>query len=425
MKIAVYGLGYVGLTTAACALESGHEVHGVDVSAAKIDVIARGESPIHEPGLSERLATGIRDATLTIDVRTGSELATSDIAMVCVGTPSQSDGSHNMTYILEVTRQIAEWLAKNKPVREQPLVIAYRSTVRPGTMQELVVPVLESQGLTHGVEVELVYHPEFLRESTAIKDYFSPPKIVYGTADGKPCAALDTLYKDIEAPRFVCRYPESEMTKFVDNTFHALKVTFTNEIGRIAYSYGISASKLHEIFIADTKLNISPYYLRPGGAFGGSCLPKDVRALDYLAKQSGVEADVVSSLISSNETHKQFLFDAATEGTPPPASVLLIGLAFKANSDDMRESPLLDLAASLVSEGYALTILEENYNEAALHATNLSHVMTRLPQLDSLVVGNKEELSGRDFDLVIDGRGTFGELDLGTVSRHFDVNQIP
>jgi len=424
VKLSIYGLGYVGLTSAACALKSGLEVHGVDANASKVDTLARGDCPIHEPEIPELLLAGTLSGHFTVSARVGDELLDSDIAMVCVGTPSQSDGSHNMTFIVEVTRQIARHLAEHPRPPGRPLVLAYRSTMKPGSVEELVQPVLEANGLKPGGDIELVYHPEFLRESTAVKDYFSPPKIVYGTADGNACAALEALYDGIEAPRFATRYREAEMTKFVDNSFHALKVAFANEIGRIAYLNDVSASVVHEIFVADTKLNISPLYLRPGGAFGGSCLPKDVRALSQLAASAGAEARLIDNLLASNETHKRFLYEAAVDGLAEGATVLLVGLAFKADSDDMRESPLLDIGAKLVGAGFDVTILEENYNQTAIHAANYNHLMARLPQLDSIVVKDRAALGGRRFDLVIDGRGFAGELDI-TASRTFDATALP
>ena len=216
MKISVYGLGYVGLTTVACSLRAGHIVHGVDVNADKVDTILQGICPIHEPGIEEELKKGLDSGRLTLDLRIGKELNEVDIAMVCVGTPSQSDGSHNMTHILEVTRQIARALTTYKKSKPR-LTLAYRSTMKPGTTSELIAPIFDQHCPNHEDFLDLVYHPEFLRESTAIKDYFAPPKIVYGTKTGTPNEVLEELYKGIEAPRFSTQYPEAEMTKFVDN----------------------------------------------------------------------------------------------------------------------------------------------------------------------------------------------------------------
>ena len=246
-----------------------------------------------------------------------------------------------MSFIVEVSHQIAELVSPN---RATPLTIVFRSTMRPGTIEELVLPIFENALRDRMDLVELVYNPEFLRKSVAIQDFFNPPKIVIGTKDGERCAALDELNAGIEAPVFYTTYRAAEMTKFVDNTFHAVKIAFANEVGRVCDKLGISAATVHKIFISDTKLNISPYYLRPGGAFGGSCLPKDVRALQYIASDVGAHTHLVDSLLRSNDAHKNFLFENCLKAVPAGGRVLMLGLAFKENSDDLRESPNIDLA---------------------------------------------------------------------------------
>jgi GDP-mannose 6-dehydrogenase len=275
LDIAILGLGYVGVTAAACLASQGHYVIGIDPNETKVNAVLEGRSPITEPRIGELIAEAREQGLITASVALGSEVAMCDVAIVCVGTPSAVDGSHNMSYIAEVSRQLAE-LIKAHP--NATLTIAYRSTVRPGTMEYLIQPIFDGVLGADSTRIELVYYPEFLRESSAVDDYFSPPKIVVGTKDGNRCAKIDKINHGITAPVFYVRYPESEITKFVDNSFHAVKIAFANEIGRICTQLGISATEVHKIFVSDTKLNISPYYLRPGGAFGGSCLPKDVRA---------------------------------------------------------------------------------------------------------------------------------------------------
>jgi GDP-mannose 6-dehydrogenase len=306
LKIAIFGLGYVGCTAAACIGSQGHRVVGVDVSAAKVDAIGNGRSPIAEPKVDEMLKAIHADGRLSATVSIGAELDDADIAIVCVGTPSGPDGSHNMSYIAQVTRQIA---AAVKPDRTSPLTVAYRSTMRPGSIDQIIVPIFRSfLGDAADRVVELVYNPEFLREATAVDDYFHPPKIVLGTRDGGPCPAMDALHTGIEAPVFHVPFREAEITKFVDNSWHAVKVAFANEVGRVCQSLDISARQVHQIFVSDTKLNISPYYTRPGGAFGGSCLPKDVRALQHIAADVGANTHLVDSLIRTNEAHKHYQF---------------------------------------------------------------------------------------------------------------------
>ena len=307
MHVVIFGLGYVGFTAACCIASEGHRVTGIDVSENKVRTILGGTPPIVEPGVGEMLKKGLADGLIHADVRINGHLDDADIAIVCVGTPSAADGSHDMKYIIDVTRQIAGAVKKD---RAKPLTVAFRSTIRPGTIEGLIKPLFRARlGDATDQVIELVYNPEFLRESSAVKDYFEPPKVVIGTADGRPNAAMDVLHANIDAPTFHVGFREAEITKFVDNSWHAVKVAFANEIGRVCLALGIQATQVHEIFKSDTKLNISPYYTRPGGAFGGSCLPKDVRALQYIAADCGANTHLVDSLIRSNEAHKHRMFE--------------------------------------------------------------------------------------------------------------------
>lgn len=409
MKIAIFGLGYVGLTAAGCLTKQGHEVIGIDVNETKIKDINAGRTPIAEPGLDILIADAASSGRLKAFTEVGNLLEDVDIAIVCVGTPSAPDGSHNMSYIAEVTRQIAR--AVGKP-RDVPLTVVYRSTIRPGSIDELVRPIFASVLKTPERFVELVYNPEFLRESIAIKDFFAPPKIVIGTVDGKPSANMEKMNADLTAPTFYTGFREAEFTKFVDNTFHALKVAFANEVGRVCVDLGISATKVHEIFVSDTKLNISPYYLRPGGAFGGSCLPKDVRALQYIATDIGVTIPVIDNVIRSNDAHKHYLFTFAIDKLKPGAKVLMVGLAFKADSDDLRESPNLDLARKLLQAGYELSIWDDTLEPGKLIGQNLGYGFTHLPAMESLLV-SREVAEATAYDRVIDTNGRGERLNIG------------
>lgn len=403
MKIAIFGLGYVGITGAACLVREGHTVVGVEINERKSRAVASGRSPIFEPGVEELLAAGVREGRLTVVADARDAIADADIAMVCVGTPSAPDGAHNMSYVMNVSKEIATALADS--ARAEPLTVVYRSTMRPGSIEELIAPVFESVlGEKNAALVELVYNPEFLRESTAVADYLAPPKIVVGTKDGKPSTRIEALYSTINAPTFVTRFREAEFTKFVDNTFHAVKVAFANEIGRFCVALGIDASKVHEIFISDRKLNISPYYCRPGGAFGGSCLPKDVRALQYLSDDTGSSAYLIESLLKSNEAHKRFLYELATKDLPKGSHVLMIGLAFKAGTDDLREAPQLDLARRLLQNGYRLSILDPAVKPDQLLGQNLGYAFAHLPNMAKLLV-SEEVAASTTYDRVIDTNG--------------------
>jgi GDP-mannose 6-dehydrogenase len=324
-----------------------------------------------------------------------------------------------MSYIAEVSRQIA---AAVDPERSQPLTVVYRSTIRPGTIEELITPIFRSVLGAKTGAVELVYNPEFLREAVAIRDYFNPPKIVIGTADGMPCARMDELNKNIDAPVFYTLYREAEFTKFVDNTFHAVKVSFANEIGRVCLQLGISAATVHKIFVSDTKLNISPYYMRPGGPFGGSCLPKDVRALQYISGDIGANTHLIESLIRSNEAHKHYLFEYCTKGQDKGAKFLMLGLAFKANSDDLRESPNVDLARKLLQAGYGLSIYDPSLEPRHLIGQNLGYAFSHLPGFSDLLVP-RSTAESELFDVVIDTNGSSKTLNLAT-KKVLDINAL-
>lgn len=421
MKIAIYGLGYVGLTAAACLTKDGHHVVGVDVSDDKVAKVNEGVSPIAEPGLEELLKNALAEGLLSATTSPGRSVDDCDMAIVCVGTPSAPDGSHNMSFIAEVSRQIATSVNRG---RSRPLTVVYRSTIRPGTMEGLISPIFATiLGVDFENLIELVYNPEFLRESVAIKDYFNPPKIVIGTKDGGRSANMDGLHENIKAPIFYTAFKEAEFTKFVDNTWHAVKVAYSNEIGRVCVELGISAMKVHEIFVSDTKLNISPYYMRPGGAFGGSCLPKDVRALQYMASDLGANASLIDSIIRTNEAHKHFLYEYSVSNVASGGAVLLVGLSFKANSDDLRESPNVDMARKLLAAGYKLSVYDPSLVPSQLVGQNLGYAYSQLPTIGNLLV-SREVAESKDWDLVIDANGGAASLDLKARKR-ISTNTIP
>ncbi len=410
MRIAVYGLGYVGMTGAACLASQGHDIVGVDVSEDKVRKIAAGVSPIREPGVDAMLTDALARGRLRCTTDPADPARTCDLAIVCVGTPSAPDGSHNMRAIAEVTLQIAA--ALRDAGRKERFTVVYRSTIRPGSVEGLILPIFRS-ALGPSLDcVEVIYNPEFLREASAVKDFFHPPKIVIGTADGKPSARIDEMNGTIEAPTFTVGYREAEFTKFVDNSFHALKVAFANEIGRVCVNLGIDAKVVHDIFVSDTKLNISPYYLRPGGPFGGSCLPKDVRALQHIASDVGANTHVIDAVMRSNEAHKHFLFTRATDGLKPGARVLMVGLAFKSDTDDLRESPNIDLARKLLQAGYALSIYDPSLSPEHLIGQNLGYAYSHLPRMKELLV-DKEAAERTRYDLVVDANGRASALALG------------
>jgi len=423
MKVVIFGLGYVGFTAACCIASEGHSVVGIDVSPKKVEAIRAGRAPIVEPGVEEMLKDGLARGLIDAATEIGDHLADADLAIVCVGTPSGPDGSHNMAYIADVSRQIAQAL-KGVP-RSAPLAVAYRSTIRPGSIEELIGPIFRAVlGAATDTQIELVYNPEFLRESSAVKDYFEPPKIVIGTRDGQPNPAMTELNRNITAPTFVVGYREAEFTKFVDNTWHAVKVAYANEIGRVCLNLGIQASTVHEIFKSDTKLNISAYYTRPGGAFGGSCLPKDVRALQYISGDCGAMTPLVDSLLRSNEAHKHRLYEYAVAGLEPGAKVLLAGLAFKAATDDLRESPNVDLARKLLAAGFAVDIYDPAIDADKLVGANLGYAYSHLPTIEGLLV-DRATAETKAYARVIATNATVKDLVLPPETEIRDLGTLP
>lgn len=422
MKVAVLGLGYVGFTAACCVASEGHSVVGIDVSERKVQQIMSGQSPIVEPQVDDMLQQALERELIVTDTAIGAHLEDCDMAVVCVGTPSAADGSHNMGFIADVTRQVAAVL---KAPRSRPLVLAYRSTIRPGTIEQLVLPILqEALGAETSKKVVVVYNPEFLREGSAVKDYFNPPKIVVGTHDGQPNAVMQALNANIEAPTFTVGYREAEITKFVDNSWHAVKVAFANEIGRVCLALEISADQVHDIFVSDTKLNISPGYLRPGGAFGGSCLPKDVRALQYIAADTGANLPMIGSLLTSNEAHKHRLFEYATAGLEAGASLLMAGLAFKAGTDDLRESPNVDLARRLLAAGFNLEIYDPGVDADKLVGANLGYAYSQLPVLQRLLV-TREQAETTGYARIIAANSTIKQLTLSSDADICHIGTLP
>jgi GDP-mannose 6-dehydrogenase len=422
MKVVIFGLGYVGFTAACCIASEGHHVTGIDVSAKKVEAIRAGRAPIVEPGVEEMLQAGLAKGLIAADTGIGAHLDDADLAIVCVGTPSGPDGSHNMAYIADVSRQIAAALDPDRPA---PLSIAYRSTIRPGSVEELIAPIFRARmGDAADRAVRLVYNPEFLREGTAVKDYFEPPKIVIGTRDGRPDPAMAELNVNIAAPTFHVGYREAEFTKFVDNTWHAVKVAYANEIGRICLALGIKASEVHAIFKSDTKLNLSAYYTRPGGAFGGSCLPKDVRALQYISGDCGAMTPLVDSLLRSNEAHKHRLYEYAVAGLEPGARVLLAGLAFKAATDDLRESPNVDLARKLLATGFDLDIYDPAIDATKLVGANLGYAYSHLPTIEGLLV-DRATAETRAYVRVIATNATVADLVLPPETEIRDLGTLP
>jgi GDP-mannose 6-dehydrogenase len=395
MKIGIFGMGYVGVVSGACLLRDGHVVCGVDPVEAKVQELMEGRSPIQEPGVAELLAAGYEAGRVMASTDPMDGVNGMDMVWVCVGTPSSLEKGINLAHVEAVMGQIG---AAMKESGSRPLVVL-RSTVLPGSMETLVIPTLEkSSGLKAGRDFHAVFHPEFLREATAVADFDAPPKIVVG--EGAPGAGdlLMSLYDSFDAPKFRVSLGEAEMVKYCDNLFHALKVTFANEVGAIARSAGIDARRVAEVFCSDTKLNISPRYLRPGFAFGGSCLPKDLRAILRYATLRGVSTPMLRGVLESNKAQVEALVARICECRPK--TVGMVGLAFKSKTDDMRESPYVEVAKRLLGEGVALRIYDPGVHVDHLIGANKAMVEAALGHLRELLVTSLDDLHGSDIVLI-------------------------
>ncbi|MGY3296398.1 GDP-mannose 6-dehydrogenase [Pseudomonas sp. TE6288] len=387
MNISIFGLGYVGAVCAGCLSARGHQVLGVDVAQAKIDMINQGRSPIVEPGLEQLLLDGVRQGRLrgTTDVQ--AAILATELSLLCVGTPSKANGDLDLVYMEAVCREIGAAL-RDKASRHTVVV---RSTVLPGTVKNVVIPLLEqASGKQAGRDFGVAVNPEFLRESTAIQDYDFPAMTVIGELDSRSGDLLASLYQGLDAP--VIRKPieVAELIKYTCNVWHATKVSFANEIGNIAKASGVDGREVMDVVCQDYKLNLSRYYLRPGFAFGGSCLPKDVRALTYRASQLDVAHPLLGSIMASNRSQVQAAFDLVTQAGK--RRIALLGLAFKANSDDLRESPLVTLAEQLIGKGYELRIFDANVEHARQFGANRQYIEQQIPHVSALLRSDLQQV---------------------------------
>ena len=352
-RISIFGLGYVGAVSAACFGELGNEVIGVDVSEEKVAAIAAGTSPIVEERLEELLTEGVEAKRIAATTNAEVAVLATDVSFVSVGTPVSKDGTVNLDYLKSVCVSIGEALAEKEAFH----VVVIRSTIPPGTTTDLVVPALEeASGKKCGRDFGVAFNPEFLREGTAVKDFHAPPKTVIGATDEYSAAVVERLYEPVDASPLRVSIGAAEMVKVVDNTWHALKVSFGNEVGRICQGLDIDSQEVMDVFVADTKLNLSPYYLRPGFAFGGSCLPKDTRAINSLAAQVGTEVPLLAGILPSNAAHIDHT--VAKILSTGPSVVGFLGVTFKAGTDDLREAPVLDVIAELMDRGIEVRVYD-------------------------------------------------------------------
>jgi GDP-mannose 6-dehydrogenase len=380
VKLSVFGLGYVGCVSAACFAEEGNDVIGVDVNPAKVEIINSGKSPIVEEGINELIAKVVEIGRLSATTDSERAVQESDLSLVCVGTPSNQNGSLHLRHVEQVCREIGAAM-KQKQRRH---IVVIRSTMLPGTVQNTVVPALEeTSGMKAVADFGICINPEFLREGSSLKDFYSPPFTLIGADDEKTVAAVRSLYAKLNAPVYTTSLKTAEMVKYVCNCFHALKVSFANEIGNLCKALQIDSHEVMHVFCQDTKLNLSPYYLKPGFAFGGSCLPKDLRAINYKAKELDVEVPVLSAILPSNRLQIARAVDMVVESGKKRIGVL--GFSFKAGTDDLRESPMVTLIETLIGKGFELALYDRDVSLARLVGANKEYIEREIPHISKLM----------------------------------------
>jgi len=410
MKISVFGLGYVGAVSAACLARDGHTVVGVDPNETKVGLINAGQSPIIEKGLAELLSAAAGRGTLKAVTDAAAAVAETELSLVCVGTPSEANGSLNLRYVKAVCEEIGRAIKAKGGYH----TVVMRSTILPGTMRGTVIPALEgTSGLKAGRDFGVCNNPEFLREGTAIHDYDNPPKTVIGMVDEKSGALLSELYAALPAPLIRTGVETAEMVKYVDNVWHALKVSFANEIGAICKRVDIDSHAVMDIFCQDRKLNISPHYLKPGFAFGGACLPKDVSALSYEAGRLDLQLPVLESIMESNRLHVERALDMVMGHGRKKIGIL--GLSFKAGTDDLRHAPMVDMAERLLGKGYDVRIYDRNVSMARLIGANKEYILSHIPHVARLLVDSLEEVAAFAEVVVVGNPGEEFAAFLGTL----------
>lgn len=409
MRLLVWGLGYVGTVSAACLARSGHEVVGIDSNAAKVDAVRSGRSPVKEPQLDEILAETIASGQLRPSSETDGLVDWADASLICVGTPSGADNTYQLDALSRVAAEIGRQLADGAGYH----VVVVRSTVFPGTVRGTVRAVLEEEsGGVAGEQFGLAMNPEFLRETSAVKDFYAPPYTVVGALDERSGEVVAAASEGVDAPIHQVSIEEAELLKLACNAFHALKIGFANEIGRVCDAVGMDSRRLMELLCADTKLNISPAYLRPGFAFGGSCLPKDVRALTTNARRLGLELPILEGALPSNWLQ----IAAAREKVHELGGrrIAVLGLSFKPGTDDVRESPTIDLVRELWQDGLDVRVYDPDIRLGEMLGTNLEYLERQLPQIREIATETLEEtLDSVDMVVVSQRRPEFTEAVLG------------
>lgn len=415
MRVVVVGLGYVGSVCSACLSSRGHDVVGVDTSAYKVDCIQRGESPIVEKDLTGLIAAGRAAGRLSATTSIAAAMPGADVVLVCVGTPSAADGSLNLDHVKRACVEVGSALATTGRFT----TVVMRSTMLPGSVLDQLRPVLEqASGWTAGDRFGVAYNPEFLREGTAVADFFGADYTVIGAGCERAATALQQLYAGVGGELLVTSIPVAEMLKYVNNAFHALKVAFANEVGRICKREDVDSHAVMQLMVRDTKLNLSPYYLSPGFAFGGSCLPKDVRAIVSRSRQHGLELPVLQNIMRSNDVHVEEAIHLIEKLKKRKLGFL--GLSFKAGTDDLRESPILRVIGTLVGKGYSVLLHDPNIDMERVLGANRRFVEDEVPYLPERLRPALDDVL-RESDVIVIGNRSAQYRDIGTVLREGQV----
>lgn len=386
-RISIFGLGYVGAVSVACFADRNNQVIGVDVNPLKVDLINQGRSPIIESGLNQLMEKGVDQGRIQATDNASEAINNSEITFICVGTPSNSNGGLNLEYV----RRVSEDIGSELKTKNDYHLIVVRSTMLPGSTEEVVIPILETKsGKKCGIDFGVCFNPEFLREGSSIKDFYNPPYTIIGTTDSKAAEICGKLYTGIDSPIMTVPFRVAEMIKYANNAFHALKVTFANEIGNICKQQGIDSHQVMEIFCMDRKLNLSPYYLKPGFAFGGSCLPKDLRALLFFSRHNNLKLPVMESILPSNDHQVELAINMVKNTGSKRIGIL--GFSFKAGTDDLRESPAVELIEQLLGKGYDIRVFDQNVSLANLHGANRIYIEKEIPHIASLMCSTIDEL---------------------------------
>lgn len=412
MRVSVFGLGYVGCVTAACLAKAGHEVLGVDVNGEKVAMVNAAVSPVVEPGLGELLAEVVGERLFRATTSTKAAVTSSDLSLICVGTPGRANGQLDVGALERVGEDIGRVLRRCP----KPYTVVLRSTVLPGTTEQVLVPALRAgAGQEIRSDLQVAVNPEFMREGSSLRDFVAPPFILVGCDDLLTASLLRSLYARVQAPFIHRAVRTAEMVKYVANAFHALKVCFANEIGDVCAALGADAQEVMQIFLMDRKLNVSEAYLRPGGAFGGSCLPKDLRALLYAARATDVSLPLLSAILPSNEGQIRRGVEAVLETRKRRIGV--VGLAFKQGTDDLRESPTATLVEALIGKGCDVRILDRNVSIARLVGANRRYIEEEIPHITSLMCESVEMLLAHAEVLVIGNASEEAALALAAAGR--------